>query len=121
MSKEGLSRQAYEPVPEGQSYEPFVPANQSPAEFTLKAILAGILFGIIFGAANAYLGLRVGLTISTSIPVAVITVAVFKLLQKTGVTSSLLEANMSQTIGSASSSVASGVIFTLPALLRSCR
>ncbi len=116
MSKEGLSRQAYEPVPEGQSYEPFVPANQSPAEFTLKAILAGILFGIIFGAANAYLGLRVGLTISTSIPVAVITVAVFKLLQKTGVTSSLLEANMSQTIGSASSSVASGVIFTLPAL-----
>lgn len=116
MSKEGLSRQAYEPVPEGQSYEPFVPASQSPAEFTLKAILAGILFGIIFGAANAYLGLRVGLTISTSIPVAVITVAVFKLLQKTGVTSSLLEANMSQTIGSASSSVASGVIFTLPAL-----
>jgi putative OPT family oligopeptide transporter len=116
MSKEGLSRQAYEPVPEGKSYEPFVPASQSPAEFTLKAILAGILFGIIFGAANAYLGLRVGLTISTSIPVAVITVAVFKLLQKTGVTSSLLEANMSQTIGSASSSVASGVIFTLPAL-----
>ena len=116
MSKEGLSRQAYEPVPEGQSYAPFVPASQSPAEFTLKAILAGILFGIIFGAANAYLGLRVGLTISTSIPVAVITVAVFKLLQKTGVTSSLLEANMSQTIGSASSSVASGVIFTLPAL-----
>jgi putative OPT family oligopeptide transporter len=116
MSKEGLSRQAYEPVPEGQSYEPFVPASQSPAEFTIKAILAGILFGIVFGAANAYLGLRVGLTISTSIPVAVITVAVFKLLQKTGVTSSLLEANMSQTIGSASSSVASGVIFTLPAL-----
>jgi putative OPT family oligopeptide transporter len=116
MSKEGLSRQAYEPVPEGQSYEPFVPASQSPAEFTFKAILAGILFGIVFGAANAYLGLRVGLTISTSIPVAVITVAVFKLLQKTGVTSTLLEANMSQTIGSASSSVASGVIFTLPAL-----
>ena len=116
MSKEGLSRQAYEPVPEGQSYEPFVPASQSPAEFTLKAILAGILFGIVFGAANAYLGLRVGLTISTSIPVAVITVAVFRLLQKTGVTSTLLEANMSQTIGSASSSVASGVIFTLPAL-----
>ncbi|MGB6852853.1 MAG: oligopeptide transporter, OPT family [Thermoanaerobaculia bacterium] len=116
MSKEGLSRQAYEPVPEGQSYEPFVPATQSPAEFTFKAILAGILFGIVFGAANAYLGLRVGLTISTSIPVAVITVAVFKLLQKTGVTSSILEANMSQTIGSASSSVASGVIFTLPAL-----
>ena len=116
MSKEGLSRQAYEPVPEGQSYEPFVPASQSPAEFTIKAILAGILFGIVFGAANAYLGLRVGLTISTSIPVAVITVAVFKMLQKTGVTSSILEANMSQTVGSASSSVASGVIFTLPAI-----
>jgi putative OPT family oligopeptide transporter len=116
MSKEGLSRQAYEPMAKGQSYEPFVPASQSPAEFTIKAILAGILFGIVFGAANAYLGLRVGLTISTSIPVAVITVAAFKLLQRTGVTSSILEANMSQTIGSASSSVASGVIFTLPAL-----
>ncbi|HUO83876.1 MAG TPA: oligopeptide transporter, OPT family [Thermoanaerobaculia bacterium] len=114
--KEGLSRKAYEPLPPGETYDPYVPATQSPAEFTIKAAIAGILFGILFGAANAYLGLRAGLTISTSIPVAVMTVAAFRALQSAGVRSSILEANMSQTIGSASSSVASGVIFTLPAL-----
>ena len=114
--KKGLSSQAYEPVPEGGSYEPYIPASESPVEFTLKAFAAGIFFGILFGAANAFLGLRVGLTISTSIPVAVLTVAAFRLLATGGVKSSLLEANLSQTVGSASSSVASGVIFTLPAL-----
>ena len=116
MAQKGVSRQAYEPIPEGEEYEPFVPATESPLEFTVKAAVEGILFGILFGAANAYLGLRVGLTISTSIPVAVMTVAAFKALQAAGVRGSILEANMSQTIGSASSSVASGVIFTLPAL-----
>lgn len=95
---------------------PYIPASQSPAEATFKAVTAGILFGILFGAANAYLGLRAGLTISTSIPVAVMTVALFRALRAGGVTSSILEANLSQTVGSASSSVASGVIFTLPAL-----
>ena len=99
-----------------KEHQPYVPASQSPAEFTIKALLAGITFGILFGAANAYLGLRVGLTISTSIPVAVMTVALFKILKAMGTTGSILEANTSQTIGSASSSVASGVIFTLPAL-----
>ena len=102
-----------EPEPE---FTPYVSASQSPAEFTLKATFFGILFGIIFGAANAYLGLRAGLTISTSIPVAVMTVAAFRVLTKVGQNSTILEANMSQTIGSASSSIASGVIFTLPAL-----
>jgi putative OPT family oligopeptide transporter len=96
--------------------EPYIPAEQSPAEATFKAITAGILFGILFGAANAYLGLRAGLTISTSIPVAVMTVALFRALRAGGVKSSILEANLSQTVGSASSSVASGTIFTLPAL-----
>ncbi len=116
MKRAGLSREAYEPIPEGKSYEPFVPATESPAEITWKAAVFGIAFGIAFGAANAYLGLRVGLTISTSIPVAVLTVAAFRLLQGAGVGSTILEANLSQTVGSASSSVASGVIFTLPAL-----
>jgi putative OPT family oligopeptide transporter len=114
--KQGLSRRAYEPIPKGESYDPYVPASESPAEFTIKAVIPGILFGIIFGAANAYLGLQVGLTISTSIPVAVMTIAAFKAMQSWGVRGTILEANMSQTIGSASSSVASGVIFTLPAL-----
>jgi hypothetical protein len=113
---QGLSRQAYEPIPEGDSYRPFVPAGDSLAEFTIKAVVSGILFGILFGFANAYLGLRVGLTISTSIPVAVMTVAVFRVLRGLGATATVLEANTSQTVGSASSSVASGVIFTLPAL-----
>ena len=114
--KKGLHPRAHEPIPEGESYEPYVSPSESPLEFTVKAAGAGILFGILFGAANAYLGLRAGLTISTSIPIAVMTVAGFKAMQALGRKGSILEANMSQTIGSASSSVASGVIFTLPAL-----
>ncbi|HSR66646.1 MAG TPA: oligopeptide transporter, OPT family [Acidobacteriota bacterium] len=112
----GLSADAYKPLEPGQQYQPYVPASESPLEFTLKAVVAGILFGILFGAANAYLGLRAGLTISTSIPVAVMTVAAFRLLSRMGSSSSILEANLSQTTGSASSSLASGIIFTLPAL-----
>ncbi len=93
-------------------------AEESVVEFTLRAALAGIVFGIIFGAANAYLGLRVGLTVSTSIPIAVLTVALFRALRAFGPSrgNELLEANLSQTIGSASSSLASGTIFTIPAL-----
>src|ERR671925_379650 len=83
------------------------------AEFTLEAVAAGVLLGVVFGAANAYLGLRVGMTVSASIPAAVMTVALFKLLRAGG---TLLEANLSQTIGSASTSLASGTIFTIPAL-----
>src|SRR5262245_16034781 len=83
------------------------------AEFTLKAVLCGLLFGVLFGAANAYLGLKAGLTVSTSIPIAVLSVAAFRVLGKG---SSILEANLAQTIGSASSSLASGTIFTIPAL-----
>jgi putative OPT family oligopeptide transporter len=97
-------------------FRPYVPADSPLPEFTLKAIGLGILFGIVFGAANAYLGLRAGLTVSTSIPVAVMTVAMFRLLRRTGRDGSILEANLAQTTGSASSSLASGVIFTLPAL-----
>jgi putative OPT family oligopeptide transporter len=82
-------------------------------EFTLRAIVAGVLLGLIFGAANAYLGLRVGLTVSASIPAAVMAVAVFRALGRRG---TILEANISQTIGSASTSLASGTIFTIPAL-----
>jgi len=85
-------------------------------ELTFKALGLGVIFGIVFGAANAYLGLRAGLTVSTSIPVAVMTVAIFRLLAQFGRPGTILEANISQTTGSASSSLASGVIFTLPAL-----
>ena len=109
--KPGLGRYAHEAPPEGEEYAPYVPATESPAEFTPKAIVLGAIFGIVFGAANAYLGLLAGLTISTSIPIAVITVAVFRALRSKGDKGSILETNMAQTIGSASSSVASGVIF----------
>ena len=89
--------------------------NDSPvAEFTARAIVTGVLLGLVFGAANAYLGLRVGLTVSASIPAAVMTVALFRL---TGSRGTILEANLSQTIGSASTSLASGTIFTIPAAL----
>ena len=89
------------------------PHNQSMAEFTLKAVAAGIVLGIVFGAANAYLGLRVGMTVSASIPAAVMTVAIFRLFRAKG---TILEANISQTIGSASTALATGSIFTIPAL-----
>ncbi len=88
--------------------------SDSISEFTLKAVVAGVGFGILFGAANAYLGLKAGLTVSTSIPIAVLSTAVFRLMSRRGGT--ILEANMAQTIGSASSSLASGTIFTVPAL-----
>jgi putative OPT family oligopeptide transporter len=114
--RRGLGPGAFEPPRPGTAYEPYVPAGAQLQEFTLKAIGLGILFGIIFGAANAYLGLRAGLTISTSIPVAVMTVAVFRALEAAGHRGTILEANLSQTVGSASSSLASGIIFTLPAL-----
>lgn len=85
----------------------------APPEASARAILAGIVFGLIFGAANAYLGLRIGMTVSTSIPVAVMTVALFRAL---GSRITILEANLSQTIGSASTALATGSIFTIPAL-----
>jgi putative OPT family oligopeptide transporter len=111
-----LPENANRPLREGEDYRPWVPPAESPNEFTVKALFFGILFGILFGSANAYLGLRAGLTISTSIPVAVMTVAAFHALRRLGGSASILEANLAQTVGSASSSVASGVIFTLPAL-----
>lgn len=96
--------------------DPLVGPTESVAEFTIKALLAGVVFGVLFGAANAYLGLKAGLTVSTSIPIAVMTVTAFRALRIFGSRSTILESNMSQTIGSASSSLASGVIFTIPAL-----
>ena len=114
MSGRTLPPSAYEPKP-GEEYVPLT-AGESLTEFTLKAVLTGIVLGVIFGAANTYLGLKAGLTISTSIPVAVLTVVAFRVMAAFGLRHSILETNMSQTVGSASSSVASGVLFTIPAL-----
>ncbi len=89
------------------------PPRESIPEFTAKAVIAGVALGLVFGSANAYLGLRVGMTVSASIPAAVLTVALFKMFRLRG---TILEANLSQTIGSASTSLATGAIFTIPAL-----
>ncbi|MFQ6069499.1 MAG: OPT family oligopeptide transporter [Candidatus Aminicenantales bacterium] len=99
-----------------EEHKPYVPDITSHKDITLKAVIVGAIFGIIFGSANAYLGLRVGLTISTAIPLAVISVAVFKALSPLIGKSTILDCNISQTTGSASSSLASGIIFTIPAL-----
>ncbi|HUX05786.1 MAG TPA: OPT/YSL family transporter, partial [Acidobacteriota bacterium] len=92
----GLRPEAYEEIP-GDDYIAYVPDETQLAEFTWKGIILGSIFGIIFGAANAYIGLRVGLTISTSIPIAVMTVAVFAMLRPLLGRASILESNMAKT------------------------
>jgi putative OPT family oligopeptide transporter len=101
------------PVTTPRAFQPYIPASQSPAEFTVKAIVLGVLFGLIFGASTVYLGLRAGLTVSASIPIAVLAISVLKKLGG----STILENNIVQTIGSAGESVAGGVVFTIPALI----
>ena len=98
------------------TFQPVVPTGESLPEFTFKAALAGVIFGVLLGAANCYLGLKAGLTVATSIPISVLTIAAFRALRIFGTRSTILEHNISQSIGSASSCVASGVIFTIPAL-----
>ena len=94
-------------------FKPFIPADKVVPEMTGVSIILGILLAVLFGAANAYLGLRVGMTVSASIPAAVISMGVIRVILKRD---SILENNMVQTIGSAGESVAAGAIFTLPAL-----
>ena len=94
-------------------FKPYIPAHKVTPELTTTSIIIGILLAIIFGAANAYLGLRVGMTVSASIPAAVISMGVIRVILKKN---SILESNMVQTIGSAGESLAAGAIFTLPVL-----
>jgi len=94
-------------------FQPFVPADQHPPEFTLRAILLGSLFGLIFGAVTVYVGLRAGLTVAASIPIAVISISFLR----SGGKVSVLECIIVQTAGNAGQSIAAGVIFTLPALI----
>ena len=96
-----------------KGFQPYVSPQQSPAEFTFKAVIIGVLFGLLFGASTVYLGLRAGLTVSASIPIAVLAISVLKKLGG----STILENNIVQTIGSAGESVAGGVVFTIPALI----
>ena len=98
---------------ENKEFKPFVPADKTLPEFTVTSVILGIILAIVFGGANAYLGLRVGMTVSASIPAAVISMGIIRVILKKD---SILENNMVQTIGSAGESVAAGAIFTLPAL-----
>lgn len=98
---------------EQEKFKPYIPADKILPEITVTSVIMGILLAVIFGAANAYLGLRVGMTVSASIPAAVISMGVIRILMRKN---SVLESNMVQTIGSAGESLAAGAIFTLPAL-----
>ena len=94
-------------------FKPYIPADKVIPEITITSVILGIILAVVFGAANAYLGLRVGMTVSASIPAAVISMGVIRVIMKKN---SILESNFVQTTGSAGESVAAGAIFTLPAL-----
>lgn len=98
---------------EKKDFKPYVPAAKITPEFTVTSVIMGLILAIVFGAANAYLGLRVGMTVSASIPAAVISMGVIRVIMRKD---SILESNMVQTIGSAGESLAAGAIFTMPVL-----
>jgi putative OPT family oligopeptide transporter len=94
-------------------FQPFVSPNEHPPELTFRALLLGSIFGIIFGAVTVYVGLRAGLTVAASIPISVLSISILRAFGR----ASILENNIVQTTGNAGQSIASGVIFTLPALV----
>lgn len=98
---------------QNKSFKPFIPADKRVSEFTATSVILGVILAALFGGANAYLGLRVGMTVSASIPAAVISMGVIRILLRKD---SILENNMVQTIGSAGESLAAGAIFTMPVL-----
>ncbi len=95
------------------TFKPFVPATETRPELSVRALLLGSLFGILFGAVTVYVGLRAGLTVAASIPISVLSISILRAFGK----ASILENNIVQTTGNAGQSIASGVIFTLPALI----
>ncbi len=96
-----------------ESFTPYISADKVLPELTPVSIGIGILLAVLFGAANAYLGLRVGMTVSASIPAAVLSMGIIRVILKRD---SILENNLVQTVGSAGESLAGGAIFTIPAL-----
>jgi putative OPT family oligopeptide transporter len=96
-----------------QNFQPYVPAQEDRPEFTLRALLLGAVFAVLFGAVTVYVGLKAGLTVAASIPISVLSISILRAFGR----SSILENNIVQTVGNAGQSIASGVIFTLPALI----
>jgi putative OPT family oligopeptide transporter len=105
--------------PEGPTpFTPYIPPETSMSELTPRAVIVGTILGMIFGASSLYLVLKVGLTVSASIPVAVISITLFRILSKMGArNATILENNIVQTAGSAGESIAFGVGVTMPAIL----
>jgi putative OPT family oligopeptide transporter len=96
-----------------QAFQPFVPPTETRPELTTRALVLGCIFGLLFGAVTVYVGLRAGLTVGASIPIAVLSISVLRAFGR----ASILENNIVQTTGNSGQSIASGVIFTLPALI----
>jgi putative OPT family oligopeptide transporter len=109
----------YEPdVPASAEFEPYIPPDVNMRELTTLPVIVGTILGMIFGASSLYLVLKVGLTVSASIPVAVISITLFRILSKLGLRdATILENNIVQTAGSAGESIAFGVGVTMPAIL----
>ena len=99
--------------------ESFIAPETTMREFTWRAVIVGTLLGIIFGASSLFLTLKVGLTVSASIPVAVISLTIFRAMSRFLGTrdATILEHNITQTAGSAGESIAFGVGVTMPAIL----
>ena len=100
-------------LPPKPAFKPFVPATETRPELTSRALILGGLFGILFGAVTVYVGLRAGLTVAASIPISVLSISILRAFGR----ASILENNIVQTTGNAGQSIASGVIFTMPALI----
>jgi len=106
------------PDEDGSSFRPYVPAQAKVSEFTPRALIVGTLLGILFGASSLYLVLKVGITVSASIPVAVISLTLFRLWSKFGGRdATILENNIVQTAGSGGESIAFGLGVTMPAIM----
>src|SRR5438270_7249353 len=104
--------------PLAANFEPYISARTRMRELTPVPLIIGTLLGIIFGASSLYLVLKVGLTVSASIPVAVISITLFRLFSKVGLRdATILENNIVQTAGSAGESIAFGVGVTMPAIM----
>lgn len=106
-------------LPMDSPHEPYVPASQSLAELTVGAVVIGCVLGLVFAASSVYLALKVGLTVSASIPIAVLSITIFRAITRAmgNTAPQILRNNIVQTTGSAGESIAAGVVFTLPALL----
>ena len=99
-------------------FVPYIAANANLPEFTVRSVLVGTILGMIFGASSLYLVLKVGITVSASIPVAVISLTLFRLFARMGGRdASILENNIAQTAGSAGEGIAFGVGVTMPAIM----